>query len=574
MPPPVWKRRLISLGGAFLLLCPLLASSVLAGPPRQDIDRRVERILATMSTAQKVAQLFMVSVWGEALSLEAQDFLSTYNPGGVILFGYNIRAPDQVTRLVNDIQAAGLAHPNGLPAWIAIDQEGGLVARLSEASGFTTFPISMALTATGDPAYARAVGQAIAEELRAVGITMNLAPVADVETNPYNPVIARRAFGADPRQVAAMVSAMVEGLQAGGVMATAKHFPGHGETSGDSHVELPAAPLDRARLNAVELVPFRQAIAAQVGAIMAAHVWYPALDPTPETPASLSPSVLSGLLRGELNFQGLIMTDALDMDAIDRRYTLSEAAILAIQAGADLLTPGPHAGPEAQRAAIEAVIAAVNDNTIPLSRIEDSVRRILALKARYGVLDTAPLDPETAPQRVNRQAHEALVAEVLSAAVTLAYDDQRLVPLDASRPLALVYPATHPSIARACTFYDPDLRLVGFSFGPTEEERAWAVSAAAWAEATVVFTYDAYENAAQQRLVNALPPERTVVVALRSPYDWTAFPAVAAYLATYSPLPPAFTAACAALFGAQPISGVLPVTLSQDLPAGSGLRRP
>ncbi len=574
----IWKRHLAALGGAFLIFSALLAPgrvfapAVSAAPPRQDAGDRLEVILANMPLERKVGQLFMVSLWGETLYAEAADFLSAYNPGGVILFGYNAGSPAQIAALTNAIQQAALESASGLPAWIAVDQEGGLVARLSE--GFTAFPVNLAVAATGNPAYARAVGLAMAEELRAVGVTMNLAPVADVQTNPHNPVIDRRSYGSDPRRVAEMVAAMVEGLQAGGVLATAKHFPGHGDTGADSHLELPVVALDRSRLEAVELVPFRQAVAAEVGAIMAAHIWYPALDPTPDQPASLSPAVLNGLLRQEMGFQGLIMTDALDMDAIDRRYRLEEAAIQAIQAGVDLITPGPHVGLNTQRAAIDAVIRAVQDGVIPLARIEESVRRVLALKAQYGVLDWTPLDPLTAEARLHRETHEALVADILAAAVTLVYDDHDYIPLDSTRQVALIYPATRPSIARACETYHDHLRLVGISLGPTDEERAWAVTAAQLADVAVVFTQDVLDNAALQRLVRALPPEKTVVVALRSPYDWQHFPNVAAYLAVYSPLQPAIPAVCAALFGASPITGVLPVDLGEDLPAGSGLHRP
>lgn len=573
MPHRRWERRLVSLGGALLLLtAQLFVPVTFAAPPRQDVEARIEAIMAEMTTAQKVAQLFMVSLWGEALTDEGREFLTTYNPGGVILFGYNVSSPAQITRLTNSIQQASGEHANGIPAWIAIDQEGGVVSRLPE--GFTTFPVSMAVAATGDPAYARAMGAAMAEEMRAVGITMDLAPVADVETNPNNPVIARRAFSADPRISATMVAATIEGLQGGGVMATAKHFPGHGDTGNDSHVELPIVPLDRERLESVELVPFRDAITADVGAIMVAHIWYPALDPTPDMPASLSYPVITGLLREELGFNGLIMTDALDMNAIDQQYSLARAAVLAVQAGADLITPGPHAGLHAQRAAIEAVISAVEDGTIPLSQIEDSVRRILRLKAHYGVLDWLPLDPETVEQRINREAHEQLVQEILAAAVTLAYDSGSFVPLDSAQRISLIYPATYPSIGRICEAYDPDLRLLGVSEWPVDEEFTWATSAAQWADVTVVFTYDAYHNPAQQQLVRSLPPERTIVVALRSPYDRLAFPRISAYMLAYTPLSPAIQASCAALFGAQPIGGVLPVPLGDDLPAGSGLRRP
>ncbi len=564
------RRRLGGVFAILALLAFLFQPAARAASPRQ-VDR-IDALLGQMTTRQKVAQMFVVSLWGEALTLEAQAFLASDRPGGVVLFSSNIVTPDQITSLTNAIQTELTAGAPAIPAWIATDQEGGTVSRLEE--GFTTLPVPMAVAATADPAYAQALGQAMAQELRAVGINMDLAPVSDVLTNPANPVVARRAFSADPGIAAEMVAALVEGLQSGGVLATAKHFPGHGETSTDSHLTLPVVSVDRVRLDAVELVPFEAAIRADVGAIMAAHVWYPALDPTPNTPASLSEPVLTGLLRGELGYQGLIMTDALDMDAIDLTYSLSNAALRAIAAGVDLITPGPHVSIATQQAAIDAVTQAVDGGQIPLARIEDSVRRILRLKAAYGLLDWTPLDPAGAETRIDRATHEALIADILAHALTLVYDRGAVIPLDTSRRLLLIYPATQPSIARNCATYAPAMQVIGVSLGPTEEEIAWASGAARQADLAIVFTYNAQENVTQQRLVRALDPARTVVVALHSPYDWQAFPDVAAYLTAYSPLPPAIPAACAGLFGAQPITGRLPITLGAELPAGSGLSRP
>ena len=567
------KRHLASLGGAFLmlitLLIPPLAPAARALPTRQTTDPRVSQIMAGMSLRQKVAQMFVVSLWGEVLTLDSEAFLQEYQPGGVALFGYNAANPAQITNLTNAIQhelvAAGTS-----PAWIAIDQEGGMVQRLSAANGFTSFPVNMAVAATGNPAYAQAIGQAMAEELRAVGINMNLAPVADVETNPDNPVIFRRAYSADATQTGAMVAAMVTGLQSGGVLATAKHFPGHGDTAEDSHVELPVVTVDRARLDNVELVPFRRAIEANVGAIMVSHIWYPALEPA-ELPASLSPRITNDLLRQELGYAGLIMTDALDMDAVDARYSLNQAAVLAIQAGADLVTPGPHVGLDTQRGAIDAVVTAVEAGEITPATIDTAVTRILTLKLRYGVLDWAPLDPATAAQRLDLEAHTALIQEILSSAVTLAFDRGLALPLESPQRVALIYPATSPSLTAACEPYHPDLRFVGVSLGPTAEEIGWAVEAAEWAEAAIVFTSDAHRNPDLQTLVNALPAEKTVVVAQRSPYDLKLFPSVAAYLLTYSPQFTGAEAACRVLFGYQPANGRLPVSLGEDLLPGSGI---
>lgn len=549
------------------LIMPVFTVSAL--PPAQTDTTRIQQIMDAMSTRQKVAQMFVVSLWGDTLTLDAAAFLQEYQPGGVALFGYNATNPEQITDLTNDIQSHLIA-AGSIPAWLAIDQEGGIVSRLSNDNGFTNFPVNMAVAATGNTAYAHAIGQAMAEELRAVGINMNLAPVADVETNPDNPVIFRRAYSADPTLTGQMVAAMVQGLQQGGVLATAKHFPGHGATDTDSHVELPVVTSDRAGLDATELVPFRAAINANIGAIMAAHIWYPALDDA-EIPGSLSPRVITDLLRNELGYQGMIMTDALDMDAIDARYRLNQASRMAIDAGIDLVTPGPHVGLDTQRGAIDAIAAAVDAGEIPLARIEDSVSRILHAKEQYGLLDWTPLDAAAASSRINRTEHEALISDTLNAAVTLAFDRTNSLPLSPNQTVALIYPATSPSIASRCEPLQPNLQLVGVSLGPTDEEIGWAVGAAEQADRVIVFTADAHRNLAMQTLVRALPPDKTIVVAQRSPYDLNHFPEITAYLLTYSPQIAGAEAACRAVFGTQSLTGVLPVTLSDNLPVGTGI---
>jgi beta-N-acetylhexosaminidase len=470
-----------------------------------------------------------------------------------------------VTTLTNDFQST-ITDAGGLPLLIAIDQEGGVVARLTD--GFSVFPSPLVTTASGeDMAYQ--MGQAVAQELSAVGINMNLAPVADLETNEDNPIIRRRSYGSHPEVVGRTIVQVVRGTQSMNVLATVKHFPGHGETGADSHAILQQLDISRERIEALELEPFRQAIDdGDVAAVMVAHIWFPALDSV-RRPATLSSEVVTGVLRDELGYDGLIVTDAMDMNAVDMEVYFSESMVEAVEAGVDLMTLGPSFGIDIADESIQAVIDAVRSGRIPESRIDESVRRILAAKARYGILDWQPLDPATAAERVNLEGHAALMDELFRRAVTVAYDHGDHIPLRSDTNIAIVFLATRYQIRDECAQYNPNIRWVGVSDNPSGDEIGWAAGAAEWSDTTVVFTQDAITNPEQQALVNALPPEKTVAVALWSPYDWHTYPRVAAYVATYSPLRPAVPAACAVLFGAIPANGQLPVTLALDLQAGT-----
>jgi beta-N-acetylhexosaminidase len=523
-------------------------------------------LLETLTLEQRVAQMFMVSLYGSELTEFGRDFLQQWQPGAVALFGNNVGTPQEVTTLTNAFQQT-ITDAGGLPLLIAVDQEGGLISHLTEE--FTTFAAPMLITATGDSQLAYAVGEAIGQELAAVGVNMNLAPVADLETNPKNPIIQRRSFGSDPSLTAPIVASFARGLQSAGVLATLKHFPGHGDTTADSHVSLPVVNQPRERLETVELVPFQAGVDAGAEAVMVAHIWYPALEPQENLPATLSHNIVTGLLRHGMGFGGLIMTDALAMDAIDTAYTYEDATVMAVRAGVDLLAFGTNAGLQTQEQAMQAVVDAVRAGEISEERINASVQRILDAKARYGILDWQPLGVATASERVNQEAHEELVNTLFRAGTTIVYDETGVLPFDDDRSLAIVYPATRTQIMRECGVYHAEIDWVGVSQSPQDEEIAWARSAAQQNDTVVVFTQNAVDDPQQQTLVNALPPEKTIVVALWSPYDWTTFPGISGYVATYSPLRPAVPAVCAILFGASPAQGQLPIMLSPELPAGT-----
>lgn len=525
-------------------------------------------VVSRMSLEHRVAQMFMVTLHGQVMTEVGSQFLREWQPGAISLFGANITTPDAVTRLTNNFQQT-ITDAGGVPLLIAIDQEGGLVARLTEANGFTVFPAPVLITAAGSQMAYR-VGAAVAEELSGVGINMNLAPVADLETNRQNPIIFRRSFGNDPEFSGAAVAQFVRGSQSRNVLATAKHFPGHGETREDSHGVLPRLDLDRERVESVELVPFQRAIDAGVAVIMVGHLWYPALDPTPNMPASLSPVIVTDLLRGEMGYDGLIMTDAMDMDGVDTLYNLYDAVVMAVQAGVDIVTMGPGNNDVTAAAAMQRIVDEVRAGNISEERINDSVLRILAAKERFGILDWQALDPAGSVERVNAEAHHALMEDLFRAGVTVAYDRGDHVPITPDRRVANIFLGTRYQIYHECSRYaNPDnTRYLSISESPDSGLIASAMELANWADTAVVWTQEAIRTPQQQALVNALPPDKTVAVALWSPDDWTTYPNVSAFIATYSPLLPAAPAACEVLYGQIPANGRLAVTMG-DLQAGS-----
>jgi beta-N-acetylhexosaminidase len=509
--------------------------------------------IAAMTLEQKVAQMFVMSFFGSTVNEPARDFLETWQPGTVVLLPSNLENPEQITRLTNDIQQT-LLDAGSIPAFIAVDQEGGIIAHLEE--GFTRLPVPTLLTATQNPELAYQFGQTVADEMRAVGINMNLAPVADLLTNRDNPIIGRRSFGTYPEQVAPIVAAVIEGMQAQGVMATAKHFPGHGDTDSDSHLSMPVISYSQEELALRELIPFQAAIEAQTGAIMVAHIAFPDLQSDDSLPASLSPDIVTGLLRESMGYYGIIITDALDMDAIDTVFSPQEAAVQAIIAGNDMLIIAAHLSLDGQAAAIQAVVDAVRSGEISEAQINASVERILAAKEHFGVLNWEQLDPFTASTRIDVAGHTALVERIFAAGITVVRGAD-LLPLPANS--AFIYPAHRGTLRTACE--SNGWQMVGVSIHPTDEEIAWARGAAQAAEIAVVFTENAVDSPQQRRLVAALPAEKTVVIALWSPYDSLVLPATLGYMLTYSPLGQAHSPICAILNGEALAQGVLAVAL-------------
>jgi beta-N-acetylhexosaminidase len=353
----------------------------------------------------QIGQLLIAGFDGQQLPVELKAMAREFSLGGVILFARNVAEPEQVAELC--YEAARLV-PD-LPAWVSVDQEGGRVARLK--SPFTEWPPMATLGRSGDEKLAERFAHALAAELKAVGISLDYAPVLDVHTNPKNPVIGDRALAERANEVARLGAAIIRGLQSEGIAACGKHFPGHGDTSTDSHLELPLVEHPIERLREVEFVPFRAAVEAQVATIMTAHVFMPALDE--QRPATLSRRIVSGLLRDELKYDGVILSDDLEMKAVANAYPVPAAAALAIEAGCDgvLICSGSY---DTQAAALEAIVHAVEEGQLSLGRVEDALARGRRAKERF--LATAaisrPKGPRALREALGRDAHRAIADEM------------------------------------------------------------------------------------------------------------------------------------------------------------------
>ncbi|HEY7293345.1 MAG TPA: beta-N-acetylhexosaminidase [Vicinamibacterales bacterium] len=354
---------------------------------------------------RQVGRLLIAGFNGQELSAELRALAREFDLGGVILFARNVGDPEQVAEL--SYQASGLS--SDLPLWVSIDQEGGRVARLK--SPFTEWPPMATLGRSGDVALAERFARALAAELKAVGVTLDYAPVLDIHTNPKNPVIGDRALAETAADVARLGAAIVRTLQAEGIAACGKHFPGHGDTSTDSHHELPLVEHPPDRLRAIEFEPFKAAIAAGVATIMTAHVFVPALDE--DRPATLSRRIVHDILRKELGYEGVILSDDLEMKAIANQYPVPAAAVASLKAGCDgvLICSGNH---EVQAAALEAIVHAVESGDLPFTRVDEALQRQQRAKERFltGAAGRRPLQAKALRAAIGRDEHRAIADEM------------------------------------------------------------------------------------------------------------------------------------------------------------------
>ena len=351
-----------------------------------------------------VGQVSIAGFSGHTIPAELKALARDFDLGGVIFFARNVESPEQVAELSREAQELA----GEIPLWVSVDQEGGRVARLK--TPFTVWPPMQALGRSGDVALAERFARALAAELTAVGISMDYTPVLDIHTNPANPVIGDRALAERADDVARLGSAIIRTLQAEGIAASGKHFPGHGDTSVDSHFELPLIEHPPDRLEAVELVPFKAAIDADVASIMTAHILIPALDD--QLPATLSPAIVTGLLKERLGYRGLVLSDDLEMKAISERYGVADATVMAIAAGCDaVLMCAPDQ--QEQAGALEALIRAAENGELPLKRAEDALARHRRVKERFLSRRPAPLSGRALRDVLGRDDHQAVAAEML-----------------------------------------------------------------------------------------------------------------------------------------------------------------
>ncbi|WP_399034289.1 glycoside hydrolase family 3 protein [Streptomyces sp. ASQP_92] len=569
-----------------------LPAHALDAPDAVGRDRGLRALIARMSVEEKIGQLFVMRVYGHSATApdqadidanlrelgvrDAAELIARYHVGGIIYFSWahNTRDPHQIAELSNGIQAAGLAQRVPLPLLIATDQEHGAVCRVGKPA--TLFPGAMAMGAGGSARDARTLGRISGAELAAIGIRQDYSPDADVNVNPANPVIGVRSFGADPAAVARMVAAEVRGYQESSVAATAKHFPGHGDTTVDSHTGIPVITHSREEWERLDAPPFRAAIAAGIDAIMTAHIQFPALDPSND-PATLSRPILTGILREQLGFDGVIVTDSLGMQGVRDKYGDDRVPVLALKAGVDQLLDPPKLD-----VAFNGVRAAVSSGELSEARLDASLLRILRLKERRGLFARPYVTARGVDRTVGARAHLNAADEIAERTTTLLANRRGLLPLSrrSHRRLLIVGadPASPsgttgpPTTVLASALTELGFRTTVLPTGtlPSPAQIQAAVAAAAGQDAVIVGTYNAGAGGAQSRLVAALGASGVPVVhlALRNPYDIAYVSGFGASLATYSWTDVELRAAVRVLAGLGRPRGRLPVAVPRaDDPA-------
>jgi beta-N-acetylhexosaminidase len=538
----------------------------------------VDSVLASLPLRARVAQLVMPWMPGFYVAADDPSFerverwVDSLGVGGIIV---SIGSPLDVAGRINALQRRAR-----VPLLVASDLEGGTTFRLV---GGTPFPTNMGVAATGRDEDAYQMGRVTAIEGRAVGIHLAFAPVADINSNPLNPIINTRSFGQDPAQVGRLVAAEIRGMQDHGMLATAKHFPGHGDTQVDSHLFLPSLDVSWSRLDSMELVPFRSAVAAGVAAIMSAHIAVPALA-GPGRPATLAPSVLGAVLRDSLRFQGLVVTDALNMGGIVGNFGAGEAAVLALEAGADLLLQ-----PADPAVTIDAVEAAVRSGRISEARLNVSVRRVLELKQRAGVFNRKLVDLDQVMLSVGGAESVDTARAIAQRAIVLVKDDGGIVDsLRARRGRRTLILYGDEVNVGAGNGLAAELRLRGDtlttfrltpSSGPASYDSARvALTRNPQAIIAVAIRANAFRGTigmpdALAELVDGSAVMRpTTLVSLGSPYIIQQVPRVGSYLVAWAANATSEWAAAGALAGA-PISGRLPIGIPGVAMLGDGLQR-
>jgi beta-N-acetylhexosaminidase len=573
-------------------------------------DKWAEKTLRKLSTEEKIGQVFMIWCRASFLNVENPEYLQLreamqkYHVGSFAMTvhvdgPYLLRSePYEAAELLNRLQSE-----SKLPLLFAADFERGVAIRLM---GTTAFPHAMAFGGNGKPEDAEAFGRITAQEARAIGIHWNFFPDADVNSNPVNPIINTRSFGEDPKQVGDLVAAYIKGAHEGGMLTTAKHFPGHGDTATDSHLGVASVNVDRTHLDSVELPPFRQAIAAGVDSVMVAHVTVPALDSDPNHVATISPVIVSDLLEKQLGFKGIIVTDALDMAGLTHLFAndIGRAAVEAFKAGNDLLLI-----PADFPASFDAMLRAVQSGEISRERLDHSVLKILKAKASLGLPEARLADVRAIANLVGKPENLAFGQQAADAAITLVRDNGKVLPLKSKGTAKAGLPyttreETHNQTLAVILSDDvrtesgrafgreflariPDARVMyldpRFAAGMSDEvlkavDVARTVVAAVYVVpnagkmGNTVAMADAPGTLLQHLLERAAA--KSVVVAMGNPYLAADFPKVENYMCTFSNATVSEIGAVKALFGEIAIRGHLPVSIPNVAQRGAGLERP
>lgn len=525
-----------------------------------------------MTLEEQIGQLLMVGFLGNTPSQEIIDLIQRHHVGNILLFSRNVRDARQVLELTQSLQRIAKEAGQRYPLLIAIDQENGIVQRLGEA--VTIFPGNMALGATGSEELAHKVALATGRELKALGINMNLAPVVDINNNPANPVIGVRSFGEDPQQVARLGAAMVKGYQAAGILSCLKHFPGHGDTAIDSHLALPMIPYPLERLASVELVPFRSGIGAGAEGVMIAHVAFPALTERDSLPATLSPAIVRGLLREQLGFNGVIVSDCMEMKAISDTYGTERAAVMALQAGVDLVLVSHRY--RRQVGSIEAIQAAMRTQELSLQLVQQATDHVLRLKARYLSWNDVPAT-NAVPAIIGSEQHAQLQSQAYEQSTTLVRNEDALLPLrlKSGERIVVLSPQRNTMTMVEDRYYSDDLladilqqyhsavEIVPVAPGPVEDTCKELLQTASETDIFIIATVNAHLDEQQAELVRCIvsSKRRVIVIAVRNPYDLQAFPQLRTYLVTYEYTRPALVAAARVMFGEKQALGHLPVSI-------------
>jgi beta-N-acetylhexosaminidase len=582
-----WRKHVLSatVSGLLALTGVSAANSAPARIPGAD-EQAVgwaRQALRGMSLQQKVGQLFVADVWGKSADEvnagnrakygvdTPAEVVEKYHPGGVIYFNNsgtdNVDDPAQVAHLSNGLQRAALASGARLPLIISVDQEGGRVTRIGAPA--TEYPASMAIGAGRSVEDAKQLAAINGHELRAMGITQDFAPDADVNSNPLNPVIGSRSFSADPTLAAGLVAAEIDGYQNSGpatatVSSAAKHFPGHGDAATDSHTGLPVISRSAQEWRQIDLPPFQAAIEAGTDVIMTAHITVPSLDPSGE-PATLSEPIMTGILRDQLHYDGVVVTDSLQMAGVRQLHPDAEIPVLALEAGVDQMLMPPDLG-----VAVNGVLDAVNSGRLSEQRIDTSVLRILELKFKRGIVAKPLVDERAVPRDVGTTAHLDQLQAITDRTTTVLRDDARLLPLKSHENILVTgwdnadfpgYPAE--PVTTLADRLGGTARPTGAS--PTTAEIADVTAAATDAGTVVVLTNGLRTGAAQRDLVNTLVAtgKPVVAVSVQEPYD-PGYADVATWVATYDWRDVTMRSLAKVLLGEISPQGRLPVAI----PAG------